>query len=61
MVMHFDLLWTGPSEGGCRYPHGGYYLVDHTGTRALKGSTDDRPLVLEIYRNLPETRLDWAA
>ncbi|GAB3263822.1 hypothetical protein GCM10027448_39210 [Nocardioides dilutus] len=23
--------------------------------------TDFKPLVVEIYRNLPETRLDWAA
>ncbi|GAB3245995.1 DUF222 domain-containing protein [Nocardioides dilutus] len=44
-----------------RDPHGGHYLVDHTGTRALKGCTSDLPLVVEIYRNLPEIRLDWAA
>jgi len=42
-------------------PHGAHYLVDHTGTRRTQGSGDDRPLVVEIYRDLPETRLDWAA
>jgi hypothetical protein len=46
-------LWRGP--------HGAFYLVDHTGTRQLRGSTDDLPLVVEIYRNLPETRLDLAS
>ncbi|MBJ7359927.1 MAG: hypothetical protein JHD21_21425, partial [Nocardioides sp.] len=44
-----------------RDPYGGHYLVDHTGTRALTGRPDDLPLVVEIYRELPETRLDWAA
>ncbi|MBJ7356485.1 DUF222 domain-containing protein [Nocardioides sp.] len=44
-----------------RDPHGGYYLVDHTGTRQLRSSPNDRPLVVEIYRSLPETRLDWNA
>ena len=42
-----------------RDPHGAYYLVDHTGTRALKGRTDDLPLVVEIYRDLPG--IEWAA
>jgi hypothetical protein len=40
-----------------RDPHGGTYLVDHTGTRALKGRADDLPLVVEIYRDLPEIEL----
>ena len=44
-----------------RDPHGAYYLVDHTGTRQLKGRTDDLPLVVEIYRNLPGVRLDFEA
>jgi hypothetical protein len=44
-----------------RDPHGGYYLVDHTGTRQLPGGKDDRPLIVEIYRSLPETRIAWAA
>jgi hypothetical protein len=44
-----------------RDPHGAFYLIDHTGTRRLPGSTDDPTLVVEIYRNLPETRLDWDA
>jgi uncharacterized protein DUF222 len=39
-----------------RDPHGGYTLVDHTGTRRLPGHP--RPLVIEIYRNLPEIDLD---
>jgi hypothetical protein len=42
-----------------RDPHGGYYLVDHTGTRRLSGRTDDLPLVVEIYRELPD--IEWAA
>jgi hypothetical protein len=42
-----------------RDPHGSFYLVDHTGTRRLPGSKDDLPLVVEIYRDLPESRLDW--
>ena len=44
-----------------RDPHGAYYLVDHTGTEELPGRADDLPLVVEIYRDLPETRLDWDA
>ncbi len=40
-----------------RDPHGGFCLVDHTGTRRLPGTT--KPMVVEIYRNLP--RLDYAA
>jgi hypothetical protein len=42
-----------------RDPHGAYYLVDHTGTRRLSGRSDNLPLVVEIYRNLPE--IEWAA
>ncbi|MBJ7355782.1 DUF222 domain-containing protein [Nocardioides sp.] len=42
-----------------RDPYGGYYLVDHTGTRALTGRPNDLPLVVEIYRDLPE--IEWAA
>ncbi len=41
-----------------RDPHGGYCLVDHTGTRRLPGTT--QPLVVEIYRNLPQLELDAA-
>jgi hypothetical protein len=46
-----------------RDPHGNHYLVDHTGTRSIPKATDNLPLVVEIYRNLPEIRLDgdWAA
>jgi len=44
-----------------RDPHGAYYLVDHTGTRRLTGRSDDLPLVVEIYRDIPETMLDWDA
>ena len=44
-----------------RDPHDAYYLVDHTGTRQLKGRADDLPLVVEIYRDLPEVRLEWDA
>jgi hypothetical protein len=40
-----------------RDAHGGYYVVDHTGTRRVpagRPTTDrPRPLVLEIYRDLP--------
>jgi hypothetical protein len=42
-----------------RDPHGAYYLVDHTGTRRLSGRSDNLPLVVEIYRNLPA--IEWAA
>jgi hypothetical protein len=41
--------------------YGATYLVDHTGTRQLKDRNDNLPLVVEIYRNLPTTQLDWAA
>jgi hypothetical protein len=41
-----------------RDPHGAHYLVDHTGTRRLPGHT--RPLVIEIYRNLPHLEYDAA-
>jgi hypothetical protein len=35
-----------------RDPHGAFYLVDHTGTRRLRGG-GDRPLTMEIYRQMP--------
>ena len=38
-----------------RDPHGGYTLVDHTGTRRLPGTTTR---VVEIYRDLPRLELD---
>ena len=57
----WDLKQPFPGIYLWRDPHGTYYLVDHTGTRKLKGRTDDLPLVVEIYRNLPEVRLDWDA
>jgi hypothetical protein len=44
-----------------RDPHGAHYLVDHTGTRRLRGRVDALPLVVETYRDLPETMLDWDA
>jgi hypothetical protein len=44
-----------------RDPHGAHYLVDHTGTRSIPEAADDLPLVVEIYRNLPEATLDWDA
>jgi hypothetical protein len=35
-----------------RDPHGGFYLVDHTGTRRLPGDqTKHKPIVVEIYRH----------
>jgi hypothetical protein len=43
-----------------RDPHGGYTLVDHTGTRRLPGTTTPEPLVVEIYRNLPHLDYDPA-
>ncbi|WP_292679346.1 hypothetical protein [Nocardioides sp.] len=42
-----------------RDPHGAHYLVDHTGTRRLPGRSDNLPMVVEIYRDLPE--IEWAA
>jgi hypothetical protein len=42
-----------------RDPHGGYCLVDHTGTRRIPGSPG--PAVVEIYRNLPRLALDYDA
>ena len=43
-----------------RDPHGAFYLVDHTGTRQLSSRVGTGPLVVEIYRNLPELRWDSA-
>jgi hypothetical protein len=50
-----------------RDPHGHYYLVDHTGTRKITppGTTPTRPtrpkpVVVEIYRNVPQVTLDAA-
>ena len=43
-----------------RDAYGATYLVDNTGTRRIR-ETDALPMVVEIYRNLPETKLDWAA
>ena len=43
-----------------RDQYGATYLVDNTGTRQLSGS-DQLPLVVEIYRDLPRTDLDWSA
>jgi hypothetical protein len=42
-----------------RDPHGAFYLVDHTGTRRIHGRADHLPLVVEIYRDLPD--VEWAA
>lgn len=42
-----------------RDPHGAHYLVDHTGTRSIPKATDNLPLVVEIYRNLPA--IEWVA
>ncbi len=44
-----------------RDPHGAHYLVDHTGTRRITKVGDDLPLVIEIYRDLPESALAWGA
>ena len=46
-----------------RDPHGGFCLVDHTGTRRLRGthnrgSSHRKPIVVEIYRNLPDLVID---
>jgi uncharacterized protein DUF222 len=41
-----------------RDPHGGYTLVDHTGTRRLPGHGATPVRVVEIYRNLPQLDLD---
>ena len=38
-----------------RDPHGHYTLVDHTGTRQLPGTA--KPLVVEIYRPIPDLDL----
>ena len=45
-----------------RDPHGGFTLVDHTGTRRLPGTPragepPPRPLVVEIYRPMPHLQL----
>ena len=37
-----------------RDQHGATYLVDNTGTRRLPEARDARPLVVEIYRDLPD-------
>ena len=39
-----------------RDPHGAFYLVDHTGTRRLRGA-GGRPLTMEIYRQMPRIEL----
>jgi len=44
-----------------RDPYGSFYLVDHTGTRSIPKATDNLPLVVEIYRDLPDIELDWSA
>ncbi len=44
-----------------RDPHGATYLVDNTGTRQLPMSSESLPMVVEIYRDLPATALDWDA
>ena len=47
-----------------RDQHGAFFLVDNTGTRRTQPAGDDRgpvPLVVEIYRNLPDIELDWDA
>ena len=44
-----------------RDPYGVFYLVDHTGTRQFHAGGGEAPRVVEIYRNLPEIRLDWDA
>jgi uncharacterized protein DUF222 len=41
-----------------RDPHGGYTLVDHTGSRRLPGHGATPVRVVEIYRNLPQLDLD---
>ena len=45
-----------------RDPHGAFYLVDHTGTRRLRGprDSDRKPLVLEIWRSPVQFELDVA-
>jgi hypothetical protein len=47
-----------------RDPHGAHYLVDHTGTRALRGNPQqDEPgrlMVVEFWHS-PDMQLDWAA
>jgi hypothetical protein len=40
---------------------GATYLVDNNGTRTLPKPDVALPLVVEIYRDLPHTELDWAA
>src|SRR3954463_11429494 len=45
-----------------RDPHGAHCLVDHTGTRSLRGAPTRRPpQVIEIYRPFPAINLDWPA
>jgi hypothetical protein len=56
-VRHRSVQQPFPGIYVWRDPHGAFYLVDHTGTRRLPGRS--KPLVVEIYRNLP--RLDYDA
>ena len=47
-----------------RDPHGGHYLVDHTGTRRLHGKKDqDGPghLMIAEFWHSPPMNIDWAA
>ena len=58
---HWDVRQPFPGIYVWRDNHGHHYLVDHTGTRRIPQQGDDLPLVIEIYRHLPDTKLDWAA
>ena len=51
----FDVRQPFPGIYIWRDPHGGFTLVDHTGTRRLPTTTTR---VVEIYRNLPDLDLD---
>jgi hypothetical protein len=45
-----------------RDPHGAFYLVDHTGTRRIRGTDEDGPgrlMIVEFWHSA--VRLDWAA
>ena len=61
---HWDVQQPFPGIYLWRDRHGGYYLVDHTGTRRLQGNPDqDGPghLMIAEFWHSPPMNIDWAA
>jgi len=41
-----------------RDPHGGFHLVDHTGTRRIPGAPQRKPLMVELWRTPPGIQIE---